>query len=60
MIAETNIGSKIENIPDPFCDDVIFLTNIFDLFIISKFLFISLTCLSDNLTMLFLFYLKLY
>ena len=46
IIVLANIGSKIENIPLPFCVNVIFLLNIFDLFIISKFLFISLTCLS--------------
>ena len=52
IIVDANIGSKIENIPDP---NVIFLLKIFDLFIISKFLLISLTCLSDNLIILFLF-----
>ena len=49
LIALANIGSEIENTPDPFCDNVILLSNIFDSFIISKFLFISSTCLSDNL-----------
>ena len=46
MIVLANIGSKIEKIPLP---NVIFLLDIFDLFIISKFLFISLNCLSDIL-----------